>query len=148
EATQDNPPFANKHQSFLIELLAGRQTFHIGWFQAAVVPGQLDRRHLVPGGKLELNDRGPWESFGEMLLRAGLLPGWRAQLQGPEDGVEAVLTHAAQGAAAEIEPAPPDERQIDMVERPLWCRAQPQVPVQPRRHRFHFAGAFQTLCPE
>ena len=61
------------------------------------------------------------------------------QLERPERQVVPVAAEVGHRPVAEIPPAVPSwAGQIDLVERAVWRRAEPQVPVQSRRHRRGF----------
>src|SRR3989304_270027 len=63
------------------------------------------------------------------------------RLQGLEDGRKLVAPDVAQTAGPEIPPAAPGERMIARVIRAHGGGADPQVPVQVRRHRRRLLGA-------
>src|SRR6266404_2883950 len=71
----------------------------------------------------------------------------RAQLQRVEDRRQIVDTHVTESAAAEIPPAAPLERAIGRMVGTLGSGAEPQVPVEVRRHRLRFRGALYALGP-
>src|SRR5213082_3450163 len=72
----------------------------------------------------------------------------RGQLQHPEDGIETVLSHVAEGAGAEVIPAAPDEGKVNVVKRTRGRRAKPQVPVESGRNWVRLFGPLDSLRPE
>src|SRR5262249_30993638 len=65
------------------------------------------------------------------------------QLQRPERQVVPVAAEIAHRAAAEIPPAIPFRTgEVDRMERPRRCRAQPEIPVETRRNRLLFLRTF------
>ena len=121
-----------------------------GVARVAVVPPELERRQVSALRELEADARGLGEGLrvnarGQFALDdVGI-----AELERAERHVDGVAGHVAQGAGAEIIPAAPLERVIDvLLEGPLAGRAEPEIPVQVRRDRVLPARAVQALGPD
>src|SRR5262249_41612619 len=124
------------------------------WLLAAVVPGELDRRQPVAGREVEADDRPFWRTLRAEAGRFRLDGRRLAELQGHERQVGCVACHVAQGAGAVIPPAAPAEGQVRLVVSSLLGDAEPQVPLQGRRHFLggwpfgHALGPDRPIAPD
>ena len=102
----------------------------------ALIPGQLHRRHIAT---LAIFVSRLHRGRGHLRLRrrAGSLDRQRCiELQCPKRQIDPMAAQIRHRAVAEIPPAIPlRSREVDIVERPLGRRAEPQIPVQPRWDR-------------
>src|SRR6185436_16864984 len=69
------------------------------------------------------------------------------ELQRTENRVHGVTTDVAESAGAKIPPTTPLERQIGRVVRAGWGWAEPQIPIQLRRHGSGISRTFDALRP-
>ena len=133
--------------------------FHIirAWgTQPSIRPGELERRHAAACRELEANNRGHGKGLVHDLF---VIVSGRClhcnsvdlvELHGPDRRVQDVTAHVSQGAAAEVEPAPPLEGKIGRMIGSIPGRSQPEVPIQslgdrrPVRRTLHVDGKGRT----
>src|SRR5579862_294378 len=136
EARQDDPLIAHVQDALVV--LAGLEEVLILRAQAArtlgpqsaVVPGHAHRGTVAHRGVVQVDDGCFGVAFVKRLAGAGLHRHRRRETQDLEYAREAVAAHVAERAAAEVVPAPPDKRQIRVIEWTLRRGTQPQVPIE------------------
>ena len=116
----------------------------------AFIPGQFERRESFALGELIDHHRLVGMDFGIAADDALTLDrSGGAQLQGRLHRVQGVGAAVAHHAAAKIPPAPPHHRVVAAVIGTLGGRAEPQIPVEIRRHRHALLGTVtQRLLAE
>jgi len=107
---------------------------------ASVVPGHLHGRQVAAGGELVTHDQSGRSAFGVQRRAFGLDRRRMPQFQGPERQVHVVAAKIAQAAAAKVPPAAPRTGQITGMVGSHGGGAEPQVPIEFRRHGRRIRG--------
>ncbi len=117
-------------------------------FQAAVIPGEFDGRHVAASSESVADDGREWIRFVVTIAGTGIDAGGRFEFESTKNCVEAVRAHVAKSAATEVAPAAPDKRQIHVIERASGRGAEPEVPIEAIRDGIGFLGTLNALRPE
>ncbi len=124
----------------------GLQLIRPGWLQPAVPPGERYRRAVAFGREVPTRDRGQrrglvghFRPIG-MIRRARLDRVGMPELEGLEGRRELVAADIAQATGTEVPPAAPGERMVAGMIGSHRRGADPQIPVEPSRHRRPVAG--------
>src|SRR5207253_3688071 len=104
------------------------QFLRSGRAQAAIVPDQLQRRHLTTPRKMISHHGGQWISFLIHPRRTGFHAGRMPKLQRAKDRIASMTADIAERAGPEIPPTAPFERQVGRIVRPKRRRAEPKIP--------------------
>ena len=124
--------------------------------ETSVHPGELYIAFTVFARVVQVDDGGGGISVGVFCLFAVIGPGsgdaafhGGGEVDGEkaEDRVHEVAGHVSQGACAEGVPATPVERQVGGMVVNIFCRAQPEVPVQLRGNVEVTRGCGEGLRP-
>ena len=116
-------------------------------FFAAIVPGQFRGRPCAFGREF-ISDDGP---IGRSLVVHAGRPGFHAcrcaQSERKKCEVHAMTGHVAQGTGSEIPKAAPFERHVSRMVWPPGSDAEPQIPIERRRHRWCLLRPLDALRP-
>src|SRR5262249_23667612 len=118
EAAQDGASVAYEEEPFVVAAAHLPSVLKLDGprrAEAAVVHGQLDRRHIALLREAVGDYPGLWIGLCIHFGGAGLDALGRPEFEHSKDRVETVAAHIAYGATAKVKPAAPDKRQIDMV---------------------------------
>src|SRR5262249_46514005 len=152
EASKNFSFVADEEQAFPIFSLHGDGTI-VKFFgatrpQTAVVPRELHRWHITARGEVEVNERSHRVCFVVTIRRTGFDACGRFEFEDSEEGVKNEPTHIAKSAAAEISPAAPRKRKINVIVGTLGSWTQPEIPVEPSGNGIIYFGALDALRPE
>ena len=141
-ATADDLPLVSNQQATAVAIAEGHVVLEFdraSGHQAAIPPGELDRRQVAAGREAVAHDRGAREA---LVQDRALVPEiretrgdisfhalWVPQLEGQEERVDDMATHVAQRTRAEVAPRAPLARVVGRVIRAHGRGSAPEVPV-------------------
>src|SRR5256885_893748 len=109
-------------------------------FESTVIPGESHGGHVGARGKVITNDGSEGVGFVVTIGGTGFNARRSFELQDTKDCVEAVRTHVAESAAAEIAPATPDKWHVGAIKGTFGSRTEPKIPIQTVGHGVGFLG--------
>src|SRR5262245_22503243 len=115
--------------------------------EAAVVPMQLNGWHTSTRRELVMDHCSDWNGFREDRCRAGLNTLRWAKFERRENRRQVMDPHIAKATGAEIPPTAPAKRCISRIVRTHWRGAEPEIPIERRRHGRGIFGPLDALSP-